>query len=179
MQQSNNIFGDQDPQMQDYYEHYWGKPVYDENRLFEFLTLEIFQAGLSWKTVWLKHEAFERDFAGFEIEKVAAFGADDLLRLASDPGIIRNRQKIQASIDNARILQDWHAKGQSLSNFCWSLVDHMPQVIEYPTGGPLPVTNPISDRLGQELKKAGFKYCGAKVMFSFMCAVGMFKLQTK
>lgn len=173
----NNPFHDTDPQMQDYYENYWGRPVHDEDRLFEYLTLESFQAGLSWKTVWLKHRAFERDFAYFQIDKVAAFDETDLSRMINDPGIIRHRGKIQAAIDQARILQKWHQEGQTLVDFCWSFVNGEPKQLSYPADGPLPVTDPAADQLSAALKKAGFKYCGPKIIFSFMCAVGMIQLK--
>lgn len=109
----------QHPLMKDYYDHYWGRPVYGENELFEWLCLEIFQAGLAWRQVWQRRAAFEAAFANFEIEAVAAFTAADVDRLQNDSGIIRNRAKIQACCHNAQLLAQWHQAGRYLSPVAW------------------------------------------------------------
>ena len=162
--------------MRDYYENYLGRPVHDEDQLFEMLTFEIFQAGLSWEIVWKKRPAFEAAFDHFQIEKVADFDDAKAADLAQDAGIIRNRMKIAATIANARLLRDWHQQGKSLVDFCWSAVDGQPMSLVLKKGQPLPATHPVADQLSKQMKKLGFKFCGPKVIFSFMTAVGMIKV---
>lgn len=167
---------DQDDVIRDYYENYWGKPVHDEDQLFEMLTFEIFQAGLSWEIVWKKRAAFEAAFDHFQIEQVAGFDDAKAAALAQDADIIRNRLKIAATIANARLLRDWHRQGKSLVDFCWAAVDNQPMSLVVKRGQPLPATHPLSDKLSKQMKKLGFKFCGPKVIFSFMSAVGMIKI---
>lgn len=121
-------WAEQNDKMRDYYDHYWGIPLHDDNRLFELLTLEIFQAGLSWNAVWQKREAFERAFGGFEIGRVAAMDHDDYIRLMANRSIIRNRRKILATIHNAQTVQQILAqRQQGFASYSWGLVGNRVQ----------------------------------------------------
>lgn len=142
----------QHPLMKDYYDNYWGRPVYGENELFEWLCLEIFQAGLAWRQVWQRRAAFEAAFADFEIEAVAAFTAADVDRLQNDSGIICNRAKIQACCHNAQLLAQWHQAGRYLSPVAWAVTGGEVLRLLPDQAGRLPATMPLATTFAKQLK---------------------------
>ena len=149
-----------------YHDDEWGRPVHDDRALFEKLSLEAFQSGLSWLTILRKREAFRAAFAGFEIERVAAFGDDDVARLMADAGIVRNRAKIEATIANARA-----AAGLPLAELLWSFA---PEPRPRPrTPADIPAATPESTALAKELKKRGFRFVGPTTAYAMMQACGL------
>lgn len=163
----------QHPLMKDYYDHYWGRPVYGENELFEWLCLEIFQAGLAWRQVWQRRAAFEAAFANFEIEAVAAFTTADVDRLQNDSGIIRNRAKIQACCHNAQLLAQWHQAGRYLSPVAWAVTGGEVLRLLPDQASRLPATMPLATTFAKQLKAQGFQRTGPKTVFAWLCAVGI------
>jgi DNA-3-methyladenine glycosylase I len=159
-----------DPQMQAYHDEEWGVPERDPRMLWETLMLEGFQAGLAWITVLRKREAFRRGFAEFDPEKVAGFGEEDILRLMADPGIIRARAKIEATIGGARIYCDMAARGENFSDFCWSFTDGKDVRGD---GRTFPTQTTLSERVSKELKRRGFKFVGPTIVYAWLQAVGI------
>ncbi|MDR0227351.1 MAG: DNA-3-methyladenine glycosylase I [Burkholderiaceae bacterium] len=155
------------PAYQAYHDREWGFPVADDRRLFEKLSLEGFQAGLSWLTILNKRENFRAAFAGFDFDAVARFNEDDVLRLLQDTGIVRHRGKIEAVIHNARCAQEMVASEGSLATFFWR---HVP--VATPQAGPVSETAG-SRALSRELKKRGWKFVGPTTVYSFMQAMGL------
>jgi len=154
-----------------YHDDEWGRPVTDDRRLFEMLTLEGFQAGLSWQTILRKREAFRAAFAGFDLGEVAAYGEQDVARLLGDAGIVRHRGKIEAAIGNARRAREVQAEFGSLAAYFW------PHAL---AGGPgprsvaeLPAETPEARALSRDLKRRGFSFVGPTIVYSFMQAVGL------
>jgi DNA-3-methyladenine glycosylase I len=163
-----------DPLMIAYHDEEWGTPCHDDRDLFERLTLEGFQAGLSWRTILHKREAFRRAFAGFDPERVAAFGPDDVARLLADPGIVRNRAKIAATIGNAAAFLALQREAGSFDRYLWSFVGGAPLVRPAPPAWPdLPARTPESDALSRDLKRRGFRFVGSTICYAFMQSVGM------
>lgn len=156
-----------------YHDHEWGRPVYDDRRLFEMLVLEGAQAGLSWITVLKKREAYREAFDGFDPVKVALYDSGKIEELMANAGIIRNRLKIQAAISNAGLFLDIAREYGSFAKFIWSYVDFTPIVGNWERLEDVPVTTLISDRISKDLKKRGFKFVGSTIIYSFMQAVGM------
>ncbi|WP_172199322.1 DNA-3-methyladenine glycosylase I [Niveibacterium sp. COAC-50] len=160
-----------DPLYLDYHDTEWGVPLADANALFECLTLEGAQAGLSWLTILRKREGYRRAFAGFDPAKVARFSDDDVTRLLADPGIVRHRGKIEATIGNARAWLALQNGGADPVKWLWSFVDGRPQS---PAPGAAPqATNEVSDQMSRALRKAGFRFVGSTTCYAFMQAVGM------
>lgn len=158
--------------MRDYYDHVWGLPDHDERHLFKMLTLELFQAGLSWSTIWQRQGNFDAAFAHFDTAKVAQFDQTDFQRLMADSGIIRNRRKIMATINNARVIEELHANGQHFSDYVWSFVNNQPQRIHL-HGQPLPAQTASSKQMSKQMKQDGFQFVGPTTVYSFMTAVGL------
>ncbi|MGO1172875.1 MAG: DNA-3-methyladenine glycosylase I [Actinomycetaceae bacterium] len=159
-----------DPMLREYYDTEWGMPVDDERGLFERLSLEVFQSGLSWATILRKREAFRAAFAGFDPDAVADFGDRDVERLMADAAIVRNRRKIDSTIDNARATVALRADG-GLAELVWS---HRPERTPEPRSvAEVPSTSPESVRLAKALKSAGFRHVGPTTMFALMEAVGI------
>ena len=154
-----------------YHDREWGAPVHDDRTLFEFLILEGAQAGLSWETILRKRENYRRAFDNFDAAKVARYDESRTDRLLNDQGIIRNRLKINAAIQNARAFLDVQKEFGSFDKFVWSFVNGKP--LRRKRGAPVPVTTPISDALSRDLKARGFKFVGSTICYSFMQAVGM------
>lgn len=155
------------PEFVPYHDHEWGFPVDDDRRLFEKLSLEAFQSGLSWRTILNKREAFRAGFANFEIAQVAAFTEADVDRLLADAGIVRHRGKIEAVINNAQRAEELAAEAGSLAAFVWrytALDDVPPQSRS---------TSPQSEALSKALKKRGWKFVGPTTVFAFMQAMGL------
>ncbi|GLB69204.1 DNA-3-methyladenine glycosylase I [Arthrobacter mangrovi] len=159
-----------DPLMRDYYDTEWGVPVRGEQGVFERISLEGFQAGLSWATILRKRPAFRAAFHDFQVDKVAAFTEDDVERLMEDASIVRNRAKIRAVITNARATIDLRAEG-GLSDFVWSF---QPPSTPAPRHiGEIPTTSEESVALSKALRKRGFAFVGPTTMFALMEAIGM------
>ncbi len=156
-----------------YHDEEWGVPVHDDRKQFEFLTLESAQAGLSWLIVLRKREAYRRAFAGFDPEKVARFSAKRVERLLADPGIIRNRLKIESAITNARKFLDVQDEFGSFDDYIWRFVDGRPIQNRIASLKDLPAKSKQSDALSKDLKQRGFKFVGSTIMYAHMQAVGM------
>jgi DNA-3-methyladenine glycosylase I len=159
--------------MKQYHDHIWGVPEYDDQKLFRKLMLDINQAGLSWQTILNKEAAFDLAYDGFAIDKVAAYDQNKVEALLTDPGIIRNRRKIEAAIANAQAVQKIQTEYTSFSDFLWSFTDHQPLNGRYEDQSKIPTTNELSDKLTKELKKRGFKFVGSTTVYAFLEAVGI------
>ncbi len=159
-----------DPMMREYYDTEWGMPVTDERGVFERLSLEAFQSGLSWATILRKRPAFREAFAGFDPDQVAQFGEPDFERLMADAGIVRNRAKIRATFQNARATVDLREDG-GLPDFIWSF---RPEQTPAPRAfAEIPTSSPESVALSKALKKRGFTFVGPTTMFALMVAIGI------
>lgn len=157
----------------DYHDNEWGKPVHDDKKLFEMLILEGMQAGLSWITILKKREAFRAAFDGFDPEKVALYDEEKIEKLMTDKGIIRNRRKIAAAIQNAKVFLEVQKNYGSFDKFIWNYVDNTPIIGNPKSIADLPANTPLSDKISKDLKKMGFKFAGTTIVYSFMQAVGM------
>jgi DNA-3-methyladenine glycosylase I len=157
----------------DYHDHEWGTPVTDDRGQFEFLVLESAQAGLSWSTVLHKRAGYRRAFAGFDPERVARFNRRSVERLVGDAGIIRNRQKIEAAIGNARAFLEVQARHGSFSEWLWGFVDGRPVVNRWRTMREVPATTPLSDQVSKELKARGFRFVGSTIVYAHLQATGV------
>jgi len=163
-----------DPLYINYHDQEWGKPVYDDQTLFEFLILESAQAGLSWITVLKKRENYRKAFAGFDAVKVAAFNETDVERLLQDQGIIRNRLKITAAIKNAQLFLEIQKEFGSFSDYIWGyLPDKKPIINSWKSLKELPARTELSDRISADMKKRGFKFFGTTICYAHMQATGM------
>ena len=158
-----------DPIYVAYHDTEWGVPVFDSRMLWETLMLEGFQAGLSWITILRKREAFRKAFRGFDPRKVARFTEKDVGRLLADPGIVRSRAKIEATIQGARIYLAMQAAGEDFSAYAWNFVGGKPRQ----TSGPVPASTPVSEQISRDLKKRGFKFVGPTIAYAWMQATGM------
>ena len=163
----------EDPTYIAYHDAEWGVPVYDDQRLFEFLVLEGAQAGLSWITILRKRDAYRKAFANFDPEKVARFNAAKIEALMQDAGIVRNRLKIESAVKNARAFLKLQAELGSFSAYQWAFVDGKPLQNRHPSMKQVPARTPISDALSKDLKKRGFNFVGSTIMYAHMQAVGM------
>lgn len=156
-----------------YHDEEWGVPVTDDKKHFEFIILDSFQAGLSWKTILHRRKGFKKAFEGFNYKKVAAFSKKDVARLMKDDGIIKNRLKIEASISNAKAFMEVQKEFGSFTRYIWQFVNykviHNKQKLLY----DLPATSPESDAMAKDLKKRGFKFCGSTICYAYMQAAGM------
>lgn len=158
---------------QRYHDEEWGVPVHDDAKLFEFLILESFQAGLSWHTVLKKRENFRKAFKNFDAKKIAKFTEADVERLMQDAGIIRNRLKIEAAIVNAKLYLQLQKEYGSFDAYIWKFVNHTPIDNKRKSLSEIPATTEISDTMSKELGKLGFKFRGSTICYAFMQAVGM------
>jgi DNA-3-methyladenine glycosylase I len=156
-----------------YHDEEWGVPSHDDRHLFELLTLEGAQAGLSWNTILNKRDGYRKAFAGFDPEVVARFGPKDVERLLADPGIVRNRLKVESTIANAtRVLEVQEELG-SFDAYLWGFVDGKPIVGGWRSLSELPAETPLSKALSKDLKRRGFRFVGPTVCYAFMQAVGV------
>ena len=162
-----------DPLMTRYHDEEWGVPVRDDVRLFEFLVLEGAQAGLSWRTVLHRREGYRKAFSGFRPGRVARYGERDVARLLADPGIVRNRRKVEAAIGNARAFLTVRQELGSFPDFLWGLVGGKPVVNRWRTMGELPAFTPASVAMSRELARRGFRFVGPTICYALMQAVGM------
>lgn len=163
-----------DPLYVKYHDEEWGKPVTDDQVLFEFLILEGAQAGLSWITILRRREGYRKAFADFDVNKVAAFNEQDEERLMNDTGIIRNRLKIKAAISNARLFIALQQEFGSFANYMWGFVpDGKPIINQVFQPGDVPARTELSDAISKDMKKRGFKFFGTTICYAHMQATGM------
>jgi DNA-3-methyladenine glycosylase I len=163
------VWAGSDALMQAYHDEEWGVPEFDGRMLWETLMLEGFQAGLAWITVLRKREAFRKSFRNFDPQKVARLGEKDVARLLENPGIIRSRTKIEATIQGARIYLEMEKSGRSFSDFAWSFVGGRP----IQNTGPVLASTPLAEVVSKELKRRGFKFVGPTIVYAWMQAVGL------
>lgn len=156
-----------------YHDREWGVPEHDERKLFEFLILEGAQAGLSWATILRKRENYRAAFAGFDPAKVARFDRKKLARLMLDPGIVRNRLKIDASVRNAKAFLKVQEEFGSFDAFIWRFVDGRPRCNRWSSFKQVPASTPESDAMSKDLKRRGFTFVGSTICYAFMQATGM------
>ncbi len=171
----NRCFGNKPGQefYASYHDEEWGVPVYDDRLLFEMLTLEGAQAGLSWETVLRKRQGYRRAFHDFDIAKVIAMSDDALEALRQDEGIIRNRLKIYATRKNAIIFKQIQEEFDSFSAYLWGFVNGQPLINDWQSFDEVPVTTPISDAISKDLKKRGMSFVGSTIIYAYMQAVGL------
>jgi len=163
-----------DPLMVAYHDDEWGMPVWDDTELFDRLMLECFQAGLSWRTILHRRQSFHQAFHGWDAERIAAYGPDDIARLMADPGIIRNRLKVEGSVKNARAFLKVREEHGTFADFIWSFTGG--GVLDRPAPtklGEIPATTPESDAMSKALKKRGFTFVGSTIIYAFMQSAGM------
>lgn len=163
----------QDPLYISYHDDEWGRAVHEDRRLFEFIVLEGAQAGLSWLTILKKRENYHKAFDGFDFERIARYGQKDITRLLNDPGIVRNRLKIEAAIKNARGVLAIRQEYGTLDAFLWRYVGGVPVKNAWKKMAEIPVTTKESDQMSKDLKRRGFNFVGSTICYSFMQAVGM------
>jgi DNA-3-methyladenine glycosylase I len=171
---SPRCFGTGDPLMAAYHDEEWGVPVHDDRMLFEHLMLDVFQAGLSWRTILYKRDHFRRAFDGFAPERIARYADADRARLLADPGIVRNRLKIEAAIANARAWLNLAEQVGSFDRYLWGFAGG--RILRNPparTWDELPTTSPQSEAMSKDLKTRGFRFVGGTICYAFMQAVGM------
>ena len=163
----------EDPVMIAYHDTEWGVPVHNDRKLFEFMVLDAMQAGLSWRIVLQKRDNFKRALDGFNPRKVAKYDDGDLARLIETPGIIRNRQKLTASITNARGVLAVQKEFGSLDSYLWQFVNNEPVTNAWTGVGQIPATSPESVAMSRDLIKRGFKFVGPTICYAFMQAAGL------
>jgi DNA-3-methyladenine glycosylase I len=156
-----------------YHDSEWGVPVHDDRVLFEFLILEGAQAGLSWETILKKREAYRAAFDRFDAEKIARYNASKVTKLLANPGIVRNRLKIAATIQNAKVFNQIRSETGSFDAFIWQFVDGKPIRNRRRSMADVPARSEQSDAMSKELKRRGFKFVGTTICYAFMQAVGM------
>ncbi len=162
-----------DPLYVKYHDEEWGAPIRNDDQIFEFLCLEAFQAGLSWITILRKRENFRKAFDNFDCQKIANYDEDKIKRLMQDNGIIRNRLKINATVNNAQRFLEVQREFGSFSKFIWTYVDHTPIQNNFETTDQIPAKTPLSEKISSDLKKRGFKFLGPTVIYAHMQASGM------
>jgi DNA-3-methyladenine glycosylase I len=158
-----------DALMRAYHDTQWGKACHDERELFEMLTLEGAQAGLSWSTILHKRENYRAAFDGFDTAKIADYDEDRIAELLQNPGIVRNRLKVRSTVTNAQVV----LRLGSLSDFIWGYVDGVPIVNTWERHDDMPAKTELSDRMSKDMKKLGFKFVGSTIVYSFLQAVGV------
>ncbi|MFC9774830.1 DNA-3-methyladenine glycosylase I [Paenibacillus chitinolyticus] len=163
----------QDPLYVNYHDHEWGVPESDDRKLFEMLCLEGAQAGLSWYTVLKKREHYRNVYDGFDAEKIAGYGEDKLVELLQDPGIIRNRLKVNAFVRNAQAFLKIREKTGSFADYIWSFVDGQPVQNHWGSLQEVPASTPQSDAMSKALKKDGFTFVGSTICYAYMQASGL------
>ena len=157
----------------DYHDNEWGVPLHDDTRLFEMINLEGAQAGLSWHTVLLKRENYRKAFDDWDAKKIARYTDKKIEKLLQDPGIIRNRLKVMATIGNAKAFLKVQEEFGSFDKYIWQFVNHQPIVNHYKSLSGVPAKTPISDAMSKDLLKRGFKFVGSTICYAFMQATGM------
>jgi len=156
-----------------YHDQEWGVPVFDDVKQFEYLTLETFQAGLSWWTILKKRENFRQAFDHFEVQKVAAYDEHKIQKLMQNAGIVRNSLKIKAAVSNARAFISIQKEWGQFSNYIWAFVEHKPIINQWQTEQEVPSRTRLSDLISKDLKVRGFKFTGSTIVYAHMQATGM------
>src|SRR5262249_50727263 len=156
-----------------YHDNEWGTPLHDDRKLFEFLVLDAFQAGLSWKTILHKRKNFEKAFSGFDAAKIAKYNDKKTEALMLDAGIIRNRLKILATVTNAQRFLEIQKEFGSFDKYIWQFTDHKTIVNNWNSTGQVPAKTAASDAMSKDLQKRGFKFVGSTICYAFMQAAGM------
>jgi len=162
-----------DPLYVAYHDEEWGVPLHDDARLFEMLTLEGAQAGLSWITVLRKRERYRERFAGFDPLRVARFDGRRIERLLGDPGIVRNRLKVASTVSNARALLEVRREFGSFDRYLWGFVDGVPRVNRFSRAAQVPAETELSRTVSRELRRRGFRFVGPTIVYAYMQAVGL------
>ena len=157
----------------EYHDSEWGVPNFDDASLFEFLVLEGAQAGLSWITVLKKREGYRQAFDGFDAEKIARYGQDDVNRLLQNSGIIRNRLKVESAVTNACAFLDIKERYSSFSDYVWQFVGGLPRQNRFRSLKQVPAMTSVSDAMSKQLKKDGFRFVGSTICYAYMQATGM------
>ena len=156
-----------------YHDEEWGVPLHDDERLFEFLTLEGAQAGLSWSTVLKKRDSYLELFDGFDIDRVARYNRRKIEALLKNPGIIRNRLKVESTVSNAKVIRHIRDAQGSFDDYIWQFVDHEPVVNRWQRMAQVPASTPVSDHMSKTMKQDGFRFVGSTICYAFMQATGM------
>lgn len=156
-----------------YHDEEWGKPVYDDQKLFEMLVLEGAQAGLSWLTILKRREGYKKVFDQFQVEKVASYNEDKIELLMKDEGIIRNRRKIESAVNNAKYFMEIQKEFGSFSNYIWRFVDGKPIINHWKSVQEIPTKTELSDQISKDLKKRGFSFVGSVIIYSYLQAIGI------
>ena len=159
--------------MQKYHDEEWGSPVHEEKKHFEFLVLESMQAGLSWMTILNKRENFRKAFSGFNPLKIVKYNEDNISQLLNNPGIIRNRRKIEAVINNAAHFLEVQKEFKSFDQYIWGFVYNKPIHNNWKKEGDIPVTTSLSDTISKDMKKRGFKFVGSTTIYAHIQAIGL------
>lgn len=166
-------WADSSPEMQAYHDNEWGKPSRDERYFFEMLTLEGAQAGLSWATIIKRRATYRTAYDNFDIAKVAHYDQAKRDALLQDKGIIRNRLKVDSSINNAKLIDEMHQDGKTFFEYIWNFVDNKPIINHYSHMSEVPARTELSQRISKDLKKRGFRFVGPTIIYSFLQAVGV------
>lgn len=166
-------WADASPQEQQYHDQEWGVPVHDDRLLFEFLTLEGAQAGLSWLTILNKRENYRKAFDNFEVEKIACYGKQKIAELLDNPGIVRNKLKVNSVVSNAKAFLAIQKEFGSFDQYIWQFVDGKRIQNAWASSSEVPAKTPQSDAMAKDLKKRGFKFVGSTICYAFMQATGM------
>lgn len=162
-----------DPLYVAYHDEDWGVPVHDDRKLFEMLILEGAQAGLSWLTILRKRENYRKAFDNFDVEKIAGYSGDDIARLLADPGIVRNRLKVNAAVKNARSALRVMEEFGTLDSYLWRFVEGVPRQNSWKSMAEVPARTPESDAMSKDLKRRGFSFIGSTICYALMQSVGM------
>lgn len=162
-----------DPLYIAYHDQEWGVPVHEDRRLFEMLILEGAQAGLAWITILRKREAYRAAFDGFDPQRVAAFSVQKIQMLLQDPGIVRNRLKIEAAIGNAKAFLAVQKEFGSFDRYLWAFVEGQPRINHWANLTEIPAVTPEAERLSKDLKRRGFRFVGPTIIYAFMQSIGM------
>ena len=163
----------EDEKMIQYHDREWGKPIHDDRLLFELLTLEAAQAGLSWRTILYKREGYKKAFQNFDPKKISKYTDSRIKLLMLDPNIVRNRLKIESTISNAKAFLLIQKEFKSFYNYLCSFVDHKPVINKIKSIKDIPSSSPLSDKLSKELKKRGFRFVGSTIIYAFLQATGV------
>ena len=163
----------ENPLMIKYHDEEWGVPVHNDRKIFEFMILDAFQAGLSWQTIINKRKNFEKAFDKFDYKKIAKYGKKEYNRLIKDAGIIRNKAKITAAIKNAKLFMEVQKEFGTFDNYIWQFVNHKPIVMKVKSAKDFRATSKESDAMSKDLKKRGFQFVGSTICYAFMQAAGM------
>lgn len=166
-------WGEKHQNLTEYHDGEWGVPLYDEDRVFEMFSLDVFQAGLSWMTILNKREAFRKAFDDFHMDAVARYDARKVEELLQNEGIVRNKLKIPAVIHNAKLALEIRKEFGSFSKYIWSFSNHKTKTNHWKVLTDIPVTDAISDAMSKDMIRRGFKFCGSTICYAFMQSIGM------